>query len=86
VQSRSAGPKWPANCSAIGPARRRPDLRRDPLRSGRPIAPKLRQCDLILEERPFFKFRKRLPKLGLRVHHNWAIPGDGLDERLPRNQ
>src|SRR5471030_1584876 len=40
----------------------------------------------LLQKRPPLQFIERLPKLLLRVHHDRAVPGHGLLNRLARNQ
>src|SRR6266545_2222306 len=39
-----------------------------------------------LQERPLLELVVGLPELLLRVHHDRAVPGDRLLERLPRHQ
>src|SRR6202022_97858 len=40
----------------------------------------------LFQERPLLEFRERLPKLLLRVHHDWAVPGHPVLKRLSRDQ
>ena len=51
-------------------------------RSSRPILARR----LGIEERPLAQFLERLAELLLRVHHDRAVPGDGLLERLSRDE
>ena len=41
---------------------------------------------LVLDERARLQLGKRLPQFGLRVHHDWAVPGDRFFERTPRHE
>src|SRR5438477_13092577 len=41
---------------------------------------------LELQERSFLQFQERLLELFLRVHHDWAVPGDRFLEWFSRNQ
>ena len=39
-----------------------------------------------LDEGPISKLANGLLQLGLRVHHDGSIPGDGLPKRFPRDE
>src|ERR1700685_4192551 len=40
----------------------------------------------LFQKCPFLQFRKRLPQLLLRIHHNRPVPCDRLSQRLAGNQ
>src|ERR1017187_5111597 len=88
-----ACPKEPSEKAAAGKIAcptKLAELRPHYTRSSRqyPKKPDLESCGSALlflrriQKRSFIQLLERLPKLLLRVHHNRAVPGDGLFKRL----